>query len=339
MANLNKSLREQEDQIQVLSRSKAELEAGTAKQSQDISELIEKHKQESTESSLSIEKLKTELSASIEKLKEQKARSLDMEQKLRELEISKKKTIDGDHDFTPFKKPDPPLMMEKPASSTTSLRRESAEQLVSSPPVPPESAITSPSPAGRGPPGVENTAIDLNAPLASEKPGKLKRGVEEIVTQTVPRRSSLPRQGAAKRVKSVTETAESPSINAATRQPSKKLYISLSGVTSQDERAKIIHIINSMPNAEYVECKEGLDPRVTHLVSPKMSKTIKILHARYATVLLTRIFSLSHRWIIQKLDWLYESQKAEEWQDEKKYGFKNMAASPFAGKMYFLSGK
>lgn len=63
-----------------------------------------------------------------------------------------------------------------------------------------------------------------------------------------------------------------------------------------------------------------------HLVSPKMSKTIKILHA-----------SMSNRWIITDIAWLGESYKKGEWIDEVKYGFKNMASSPFAGKKYYVA--
>jgi hypothetical protein len=51
---------------------------------------------------------------------------------------------------------------------------------------------------------------------------------------------------------------------AASSQPRKeRVYVCFSGVSDNVERNKLMNILSKMPNAEYLECKEGLDPRIS----------------------------------------------------------------------------
>jgi hypothetical protein len=61
----------------------------------------------------------------------------------------------------------------------------------------------------------------------------------------------------AKRVRS------SPAAASSQPPPRERVFICFSGVSDNAERNRLMNIVSKMPNAEYLECKEGLDPRIS----------------------------------------------------------------------------
>lgn len=83
-------------------------------------------------------------------------------------------------------------------------------------------------------------------------------------------------------------------------------------------------MVKRMPNAEYVGGSDDFDPRITHVVSPIRTRTLKTFAA-----------SLTGKWFIYDAAWIENSAKDGSWLPENQYG-ETFANKPFEGRRVYI---
>ena len=118
--------------------------------------------------------------------------------------------------------------------------------------------------------------------------------------------------------KSKTNPKEAPS---GSQKPAGPILL-FSGITNSQEKKKLVGFA-TMLKATVLE-KPGYDASVTHVVTPKGSRSLKTLAA-----------SLAGSWVVSP-EWIEESAKKRSWQNEEDYGSK-YSHKPFFNKSAFIT--
>ncbi|KAH6582188.1 hypothetical protein BASA61_008648 [Batrachochytrium salamandrivorans] len=116
-----------------------------------------------------------------------------------------------------------------------------------------------------------------------------------------------------------------------TREANVSILISISGFKdippfNSALRERISKSAKALPDACFLGGSTvAYDPRITHVISPKGTRTLKIFAA-----------SLMGAWLITNPDWIMDSVAHGAWLPEGKYGHRSQL-NPYLGKRFFLA--